>query len=199
MLTALRGAAQPLGLRAFSTSPALSAPRDGHPTSSFSSNPSSSSSSPAAKPRSSTSSLLSLNRPNRRTPRQAQKPKDGQNDDGASTKVDAMTRMLNRYKNKARGEASNVQSAHDYLRQQKISSDYMREMPRRWEVGDVYSPHDLSPAEMSKYRRRQTRQTDVIDLMGIRPQDNYTVSARYIYSAFGARGLQLRERGGAFY
>ena len=103
--------------------------------------------------------------------------------------------MLNRYKNKARGESSNMQTAHEYLRQQKISSDYMREMPRRWELGDVYSPHDLSPAEMSKYRRRQTRQTDVIDLLGIRPQDNYTVSKPDVFPLRGHH-LQLSGRKG---
>ncbi|EQL02059.1 Ribosomal protein S18 [Ophiocordyceps sinensis CO18] len=56
----------------------------------------------------------------------------------------------------------------------KDSQDYLRQMPRRFEAGDVYSPHDLSSVEMAKWRRRRgPRNYDVIDTLGIRPLDMY--------------------------
>ncbi|KAL6857670.1 hypothetical protein ACO1O0_005112 [Amphichorda felina] len=163
MLSALRGSVQSLGMRAFSSTPAVAAPRDEPWPSSASS-----SSTPASR-RSSPSNLLSLHRPSRRTPRDDQKPGDDK-----SPRADTASRLFNRYKQKSRADnTASLESAHNYLREQKIANDYLREMPRRWEVGDVYAPHDLSPAEMEKFRRKKTRQTDVVDMLGIRPQDMY--------------------------
>lgn len=63
--------------------------------------------------------------------------------------------------------------AIEALRNAKNSADYLRQMPRRWEAGDVYSPHDLSPVEMQKWRRRSPRTADVVDALAIRPLDMY--------------------------
>ncbi|KAI1258627.1 ribosomal protein S18 [Xylariaceae sp. FL1019] len=52
-------------------------------------------------------------------------------------------------------------------------NDFMRQMPRRWRTGDVYAPHDLSPAEMAKWRRSRRRDQDIVDLLGLRPLDMY--------------------------
>ena len=49
-------------------------------------------------------------------------------------------------------------------------------MPRRWQAGDVYAPHDLSPAEMGKWRRLRSRQRDLVDMLGLNPLDMYRVS-----------------------
>ncbi|KAI1081463.1 ribosomal protein S18 [Whalleya microplaca] len=59
------------------------------------------------------------------------------------------------------------------LRQRNLSEDYARQMTRRWGVGDVYAPHDLSAVEMNKWRRPQRRQRDIVDLLGINPLDMY--------------------------
>lgn len=63
----------------------------------------------------------------------------------------------------------------DVLKSQKVSSDFLRQMPRKWEAGDVYSPHDLSPVEMTKWKKRTKRNSDVVDALGISPLDMYKV------------------------
>ncbi|KAI1303334.1 ribosomal protein S18 [Xylaria venustula] len=65
------------------------------------------------------------------------------------------------------------QNVEDDLRTNARSNDYMRQLPRRWRPGDVYSPHDLSPSEMGKWRRTTARQQDLVDLLGLRPLDMY--------------------------
>jgi small subunit ribosomal protein S18 len=52
-------------------------------------------------------------------------------------------------------------------------------MPRRWQPGDVYSPHDLSPAEMRKWRRHSPRTVDIVDTLGLEPKDMYKVCNGY--------------------
>ncbi|QUC15882.1 uncharacterized protein UV8b_00123 [Ustilaginoidea virens] len=70
-------------------------------------------------------------------------------------------------------ETKHRRESLEALRNEKISTDYLKQMPRRWDAGDVYSPHDLSPAEMQKWRRRSARRSDVVDALGIRPLDMY--------------------------
>ncbi|RCI07686.1 hypothetical protein L249_5731 [Ophiocordyceps polyrhachis-furcata BCC 54312] len=53
------------------------------------------------------------------------------------------------------------------------AANVMRRMHRRIEPGEVYSPHDLSPVEMWKWRRKSTRVVDVVDSLGLRPLDMY--------------------------
>ncbi len=57
----------------------------------------------------------------------------------------------------------------------KVSEDLARQMPRRWRVGDVYAPHDLSPEEMGKWRRQTRPAEDVLDVLGLNPLDEYRV------------------------
>ena len=47
---------------------------------------------------------------------------------------------------------------------------------RRWKVGDVYAPHDLSPAEMKKWRQWGRPDQDIFDMLHINPLDEYKVS-----------------------
>lgn len=156
-LSALRGSMQlPQGLaRAFSSTPAA------HVDSSSSDRPSS------------THSLLSLNRPSRRVP--PPRSKDDTSSPSGSRSTEAAKRILSRYRQMGRADSASRHSTQDQLREQKVANDYLREMPRRWKIGDVYAPHDLSFAEMQKTRRRRMRQADVIDVLGIRPQDMYKV------------------------
>lgn len=47
---------------------------------------------------------------------------------------------------------------------------------RRWKIGDVYAPHDLSARAIAKYKKKKSRPgADVFDLLGINPLDEYKV------------------------
>ncbi|KAM0250729.1 hypothetical protein ACHAQJ_008484 [Trichoderma viride] len=122
---------------------------------------------------SSSSSLLSINNPvsssrssNSGSYSASQKhstPKPG----------DAASDLLTRIRYDGQGALRNKQANLEMMRNQKNSNDYLKQMPRRWEAGDVYSPHDMSPVEMQKWRKRSPRGGDVIDALGIRPLDMY--------------------------
>jgi hypothetical protein len=60
--------------------------------------------------------------------------------------------------------------------QQLQSSELERLQTRRWKKGDIYSPHDLSPAEMKKWRERTKPDRDVFDMLNINPLDEYKVA-----------------------
>lgn len=63
------------------------------------------------------------------------------------------------------------------LRARTSSDNYSRMWARSWKVGDVYAPHDLTPAEMKKWGKRVSNgtKTDIIDLTGVNPLDMYKV------------------------
>ncbi|CZS78866.1 unnamed protein product [Fusarium graminearum] len=86
---------------------------------------------------------------------------------------DAASRLIERYKMRNTSYTIEKTAQMDFLKNQKMSNDFLRQMPRRWEAGDVYSPHDLSPVEMQKWRKRSVKNNDVIDALGISPLDMY--------------------------
>lgn len=49
---------------------------------------------------------------------------------------------------------------------------------REWKAGDIYAPHDLSPTEMSKWRKRSNPSADAFDALNLNPTDLYKVRAR---------------------
>ncbi|CAG7947629.1 unnamed protein product [Penicillium nalgiovense] len=56
---------------------------------------------------------------------------------------------------------------------------------RDFKAGDIYSPHDLSPAEMKKWGKRQNPQTDAFDALNLNPMDlykNFSVMSEYMTS-----------------
>ncbi|KXX79312.1 hypothetical protein MMYC01_203240 [Madurella mycetomatis] len=59
------------------------------------------------------------------------------------------------------------------VRANVVTENYIRQMPRRWRSGDVYSPRDLSPREMVKWKQAKAPKKDIIDMLGISPLDNY--------------------------
>ncbi|TLS27333.1 hypothetical protein PpBr36_04687 [Pyricularia pennisetigena] len=59
------------------------------------------------------------------------------------------------------------------LRKNQVASNYLRQSPRRWNQGELYSPHDLSPEELSRFRKPTRPKFDVIDVLGINPLDEY--------------------------
>ncbi|KAI9923703.1 hypothetical protein MW887_008436 [Aspergillus wentii] len=54
---------------------------------------------------------------------------------------------------------------------------------REWRAGDIYAPHDLSPAEMKKWRKRQSPPTDAFDALNMNPLDlykNFSIMSEYM-------------------
>ncbi|KAK3900409.1 ribosomal protein S18 [Staphylotrichum tortipilum] len=78
-----------------------------------------------------------------------------------------------------RGRGSGEQARGDTrahiqdMRQNTVTENYARQMPRRWRAGDAYSPRDLSPYEMGKWRKSRRPDGDVVDILGFNPVDNY--------------------------
>lgn len=66
------------------------------------------------------------------------------------------------------------------------SQDLDRQVTRRWRVGDVYAPHDLSGQEMSKWkkpRRKDAPRWDVLDQLGMNPMlyyKNFNIMSEYM-------------------
>jgi small subunit ribosomal protein S18 len=56
-------------------------------------------------------------------------------------------------------------------------SQFQRQIYRKWQPGDVYSPSDLSGAEQKKWKTGRKRpQSDAFDVLGINPVLEYKVS-----------------------
>ncbi|KAE8350268.1 ribosomal protein S18 [Aspergillus coremiiformis] len=54
---------------------------------------------------------------------------------------------------------------------------------RDWRAGDIYTPHDLSAAEMKKWRKRYSPATDVFDSLNLNPLDlykNFSIMSEYM-------------------
>jgi hypothetical protein len=59
---------------------------------------------------------------------------------------------------------------------QATDLERMSSQSRRWQMGDVYAPHDLSPREFKKWRQRSKPDRDVFDALNINPRDEYKVN-----------------------
>lgn len=72
---------------------------------------------------------------------------------------------------------NNSQKVQEMLQSEVTASNYMKQMKRRWNNGDVYAPRDLSAYEMKGGGRRGEweRPADSVDLLGFSPLDNYRV------------------------
>ncbi|EAL87694.1 hypothetical protein KXX33_006783 [Aspergillus fumigatus] len=75
---------------------------------------------------------------------------------------------------------------------------------RDWKAGDIYAPHDLSPAEMKKWRKRQGPAADAFDALNLNPLDlykNFSIMSEYMTamgrikhrSATGLRPVNQRK------
>lgn len=49
------------------------------------------------------------------------------------------------------------------------------QLRREWKVGDVYAPHDMSPAEMKKWAKKERPDRDVFDILAVDPLSLYKV------------------------
>jgi small subunit ribosomal protein S18 len=64
------------------------------------------------------------------------------------------------------------------LEREYSRADLEKQIPRRFKVGDVYAPHDLTGVEMAKWkklRRKGKQRLDVVDQLGIDPREHYKV------------------------
>jgi small subunit ribosomal protein S18 len=69
---------------------------------------------------------------------------------------------------------------------------YQRQIYRKWQPGDVYSPHDLTGAEQKKWKfGRKKPQSDAFDVLGINPINEYKVSGKS--SGEGNLGWQVQN------
>ena len=50
-----------------------------------------------------------------------------------------------------------------------------RLMARKWQGGDLYTPHDLTPREILKFSKTTNPSKDVFDVLGLNPLDAYKV------------------------
>ena len=61
---------------------------------------------------------------------------------------------------------------------------FQRQIYRKWQPGDVYSPHDLTGAEQRKWKfGRKKPQQDAFDVLGINPLNeykNFTIMSEYM-------------------
>jgi small subunit ribosomal protein S18 len=75
---------------------------------------------------------------------------------------------------------------------------------REWKAGDIYAPHDLSPAEMKKWNKRSPPTSDVFDAVNLNPLDvykNFSIMSEYMTDmgrikhrkVTGLRGVNQRK------
>jgi len=79
-----------------------------------------------------------------------------------------------------------LQSRQRFFEDQKAQGESKileRFQIREWKAGDIYAPHDLSPAEMRKWMKRQSPPADAFDALNMNPLDqykNFSIMSEYI-------------------
>ena len=68
-----------------------------------------------------------------------------------------------------------IRAAMDAMEKQENAKGLEKQRLRRFKAGDVYSPHDLSPAEMRKWGNKQSSKVDAFAALGINPIHEYKV------------------------
>ncbi|TQS37640.1 hypothetical protein Golomagni_01878 [Golovinomyces magnicellulatus] len=63
----------------------------------------------------------------------------------------------------------------DKLKEFNEGKDLSSLIGRQWKAGDIYAPHDLHQAELSKYRPRATPGVDIFDILDMNPLEHYRV------------------------
>ncbi|KAJ4398539.1 hypothetical protein N0V91_010111 [Didymella pomorum] len=68
--------------------------------------------------------------------------------------------------------------------EQERRENFQKQIYRRWQTGDIYSPHDLTGAEQKKWKfGRKKPQSDAFDVLGINPVSeykNFTIMSEYM-------------------
>lgn len=67
-------------------------------------------------------------------------------------------------------------STADHVDTLRLRADLELQSPRRWQVGDVYAPHDLTGVEAKKWKRsKRTPNVDAFETLGLNPLKEYKV------------------------
>ncbi|WEW57958.1 hypothetical protein PRK78_003425 [Emydomyces testavorans] len=73
------------------------------------------------------------------------------------------------------------------IAEQKAQEERVKTMERyqtrEWKTGDIYAPHDLSPSEMKKWKKKHSPSSDVFDALAINPLDlykNFSIMSEYM-------------------
>lgn len=74
-----------------------------------------------------------------------------------------------------RAEKTRSTLSADDVQKHQQAKELTKQITRRWKVGDIYSPHDLSGVEMMKWKRRSKPEFDSFDLLALNPVDAYRV------------------------
>ncbi|RKF82854.1 putative 37s ribosomal protein [Golovinomyces cichoracearum] len=61
----------------------------------------------------------------------------------------------------------------DKLKEFNEGKDLSSLIGRQWKAGDVYAPHDLHQAELSKYKPRASPGVDIFDILDMNPLEHY--------------------------
>ncbi|MCJ1317336.1 hypothetical protein MMC15_002659 [Xylographa vitiligo] len=80
---------------------------------------------------------------------------------------------LSAYTKEKRDRPKDMRDQLGELERRERARDIERMQVRRWKHGDVYAPHDLSPAEMKKWRQKTRPDRDVFDVLAINPINHY--------------------------
>ncbi|KAL3471708.1 ribosomal protein S18 [Aspergillus californicus] len=78
------------------------------------------------------------------------------------------------------------QTRQQFAEQQRAAAESKsieRFQTREWKAGDIYAPHDLSPAEMKKWKTRGSPNFDAFDALKLNPLDvykNFSIMSEYI-------------------
>ena len=100
----------------------------------------------------------------------------------SSSKANEQYELVRDLGDQSTNRAQNAQTQQDPMQQLKQlhkSQDLEKLQSRRWRVGDIYSPRDLSPEELKKWRTPQKVKQDVFDVLGINPLHEYKVSTSF--------------------
>jgi len=74
-------------------------------------------------------------------------------------------------------------ASHEDVLMAASSDQYVRQISRRWQRGDVYAPRDLSAVEQRRWRKLIPTEVDMVDALGFNPVDNYRVGFRLFPSS----------------
>ncbi|EEQ87719.1 hypothetical protein RJZ56_001530 [Blastomyces dermatitidis] len=95
--------------------------------------------------------------------------------------------LYSRFAERSQRESMMKQSMRERFEKQAIQEQraraFERQQKRYWESGDVYSPHDLSPAEMMKWKKKKSPSTDAFDALSLNPlhlYKNFAIMSEYM-------------------
>ncbi|PQE04755.1 ribosomal S18 protein [Rutstroemia sp. NJR-2017a BBW] len=82
------------------------------------------------------------------------------------------------------------QTTVDDIEAHTLRADLSKQISRKWKLGDIYAPHDLSDVEMAKWKKKAKVTHDVFDVIGFNPLEQYKVG-HFVYSSSMSGGIYL--------